>query len=177
MLLPHLREELDLLPSPALSDGQPNWTLHDPVRQQFFCIDGPTLEMLQRWEMGDPDLIAQDVCSHRALTLTHEDVVALAEFLVQHQLVRAVSTDALRTMTAPSIRVQDSSLKCLLQRDLVFRIPMIKSDAWLAHCVPMARWFYRWFFVWTILLALAAGLIQVLWRWDVFSASLLELFS
>jgi len=34
--LPPLREELALLPGPALAGGQPSHTLHDPVRNLFF---------------------------------------------------------------------------------------------------------------------------------------------
>ena len=41
--LPILREELDLLHGPHLPDGQPTWTLHDPLRNQFFQLDWPSL--------------------------------------------------------------------------------------------------------------------------------------
>ena len=58
MSWPELREELDLLPGPTLPDGQPSWTLHDPVRNQFFRIDWPTFEVLQRWGQGDADAVA-----------------------------------------------------------------------------------------------------------------------
>ena len=61
MALPRLREELDLMPGASLADGQPSWTLHDPVRNLFFRIDWPTLEILTRWDMDDPDRIAEDV--------------------------------------------------------------------------------------------------------------------
>ena len=88
MPLPRLREELDLLPGPAMADGQPSWTLHDPVRNQFFRIDWPTLEILQRWDLDDPQQIADDVSSHTTLSMTAEDVVEVAQFLVQHQLVQ-----------------------------------------------------------------------------------------
>ena len=60
--LPSLREELALLPGPVLPDGQPSWTLHDPVRNLFFRIDWPTFEVLQRWGQGSPAQMAQDVC-------------------------------------------------------------------------------------------------------------------
>ena len=87
MPLPRLREELDLLPGPNLPDGQPSWTLNDPVRNLFFRIDWPTLEILTRWSMDDPDQIAADVSEHTTLSTTRDDVIAVAQFLVQHQLV------------------------------------------------------------------------------------------
>ena len=49
MALPILREELALFPSPHLADGQPSWTLHDPVRNQFFQLDWLSFEILSRW--------------------------------------------------------------------------------------------------------------------------------
>lgn len=61
MALPGLREELDLLPGPTLPDGQPSWTLHDPVRNLFFRIDWPTFEILSRWSIDDFGAIARAV--------------------------------------------------------------------------------------------------------------------
>ncbi len=177
MPLPRLREELDLLPGPTLPDGQPSWTMHDPVRNQFFRIDWPTLEILQRWDMDDPERIAQEVSSQTTLTLTHEDVVAVAQFLVQHQLVQAVSADASRKMTEQLARIEGSPLKWLLHHYLFFRIPLIQPDAWLTRWLPVARWFGSRLFAWTTLLAFAVGLTQVLRRWDVFSASLVDTFN
>ena len=89
MPLPRLREELDLLPGPTLPDGQPSWTMHDPIRNSFFRIDWPTLEILQRWDMDDPERMAEDVNRHTTLSLTSADVEDVAKFLVQHQLVQA----------------------------------------------------------------------------------------
>jgi putative peptide zinc metalloprotease protein len=49
---PALREELDLLPGPVLPDGQPSWTLHDPVRNLFFQLDWASFEVFKRWHLG-----------------------------------------------------------------------------------------------------------------------------
>ena len=61
MALPPLRDELDLMPGPRLADGQPSWTLHDPVRHQYFRIDWLTFEILCRWSLGNPEAIAQSL--------------------------------------------------------------------------------------------------------------------
>ena len=98
MPLPPLREELDLMPGPAMPDGQPSWTLHDPARNQFFRIDWPTLEILTRWSMDDPEKIAADISEHTTLTLTTDDVLQVAQFVVQHQLVQATQPDVPRKM-------------------------------------------------------------------------------
>lgn len=177
MALPRLREELDLMPGPGLSDGQPSWTLHDPVRNLFFRIDWPTLEMLTRWHIDDAEKIAQDVNDYTTLSLTAEDVQAVAQFMVQHQLVQATQPEASRKMAEQWSRIQGSWFKWLLHHYLFFRVPLVRPDAWLVRWLPVARLFGTRAFALVTALALALGLSQVLRRWDVFTASLVDTFN
>ena len=177
MPLPPLREELDLLPGPNLPDGQPSWTLHDPVRNLFFRIDWPTLEVLTRWSMDDASQIAADVSEHTTLAMTEDDVKAVAQFVVQHQLVQARAPGASRKMAEQLARMQGSALKWLLHHYLFFRIPLIKPDAWLTRWLPAARAFGSRTFAWVTAIAFAFGITQVIRRWDVFSASLVDTFN
>ncbi len=177
MALPRLREELDLMVGPNLADGQPSWTLHDPVRNLFFRIDWPTLEMLTRWHLDDPQAIADDVNVHTTLSLTAVDVQAVAQFVVQHQLVQATQPDVPRKMAEQLARMQGSPLKWLLHHYLFFRVPLVKPDVWLVRWLPVARLFGTRLFALTTLLALFVSLSQVLRRWDEFSASLVDTFN
>ena len=177
MALPRLREELDLMPGASLADGQPSWTLHDPVRNLFFRIDWPTLEILTRWDMDDPDRIAEDVCNYTTLAIDKTDVTEVVQFLLQHQLVQATATDAPRKMAEQLARIQGSPLKWLLHHYLFFRVPLLRPDAWLTRWVTVARWFGSQTFAWLTLLALGVGLTQVVRRWDVFMASLVDTFN
>lgn len=177
MTLPPLREELDLMPGPNLADGQPSWTLHDPVRNLFFRIDWLTLEILTRWSMNDARLIAEDVCEYTTLAIGPDDVQEVVKFAVQHQLVQATAPDASRKMTEQLTRIQGSPMKWLLHHYLFFRVPLIRPDAWLTRWVGVARWFGSAAFAWLTLLALLGGLSQVVRHWDVFSASLVDTFN
>ena len=177
MALPRLREELDLIPGPSLPDGQPSWTLHDPVRNQFFRIDWPTLQIMQRWSMDDPKQIAADISAKTTLALTADDVLEVVQFLVQHHLVRGSGPDGPRKMAEQLARVQGTPLKWLLHHYLFFRVPLIKPDAWLSRWLPLARWFGSSGFAWLTALAMVAGFTQVLRHWDVFSASLVDTFN
>ncbi len=183
MPLPRLREELDLLPGPTLPDGQPSWTLHDPSRNQFFRIDWPTLEVLQRWDLDDPARIAADVCARTTLQLQPDDVEAVVQFLAQHQLLQpgaTASPDGARPaarLAAQLARLEGTPLKWLLHHYLFFRVPLVRPDAWLTRWLPVARWFGSRSFGLLTLVALAVGLTQVARRWDVFTASLVDTFN
>ena len=177
MELPRLREELDLLPGSPAPDGQPNWLLHDPVRNQFFRIDWPTLEILQRWDLDDPALIAADISANTTLALEVEDVQAVIRFLESHHLTQATSNQSAPKMAAQLARIQGTALNWLLHHYLFFRIPLLKPDAWLTRWLPVARWFVRPLFAWLTIGALLFGVFQVSRRWDVFSASFIDTFN
>ncbi len=177
MIWPELREELDLLPGPSLPDGQPSWTLHDPVRNLFFRVEWPTLEVLQRWHLADVQLIAQEISQDTPLSMTPDDVRQVMQFLVQHQMVKASMPDAPRKMAEQWRRIQGTPLKWLLHHYLFFRIPLIRPDAWLTRWLPVARWFGSRAFAAMTLVALVLGLAQVVRRWDVFTASLVDTFN
>ena len=174
---PQLRQELDLMAGPTLPDGQPSWTLHDPVRNQFFRIDWPTLEVLQRWDMADPEAIALDIAQHTTLHLSAEDVLGVVQHMVQNQLVQAHAPQASEKLAQQWFKLQGTPLKWLLHHYLFFRIPLWRPDAWLGRCLPLARAFGSRAFAWATLFALVLGLSQVARRWDVFSASLIDTFN
>ena len=91
--LPPLRE-LDLLPGPALPDGQPSWTLHDPVRNLFFQIDWASFEILQRWRLRWPGVIARRIQAETTLRAEPDDVEAMHRFLAQHELLQPAALTA-----------------------------------------------------------------------------------
>src|SRR3954467_1480971 len=86
--LPTLRQELAIAAGPRLADGQPSWTLHDPVRNQFFQLDWPTFEMLSRWDLKDPQAVIADINRHTALQLDDEAIDRLLAFLRDQQLLQ-----------------------------------------------------------------------------------------
>jgi putative peptide zinc metalloprotease protein len=177
MALPPLREELALLPGPVLPDGQPSWTLHDPVRNLFFRIDWPAFEVLQRWAFDDPATIAAAIGQDTSLQLDDADVQGVAQFLVSNQLTRPLGAQSARQLADRLEKVQGSVWKWLLHHYLFFRIPLLRPDAWLGRWQGVAGLFYSRTFAKLTGLALVLGLSQVARHWDGFSASLVDTFN
>ncbi|MFG6455793.1 HlyD family efflux transporter periplasmic adaptor subunit [Roseateles sp. BYS96W] len=176
MSLPVLREELDLLPGPCLPDGQPSWTLHDPVRQLFYRLDWPTFEILQRWWRRDGQAIAAEVSAQTTLDIQAKDVERVGEFLIAHQLTRPEPGLA-RQWAERWARQRGSPLHWLLHHYLFFRIPLLRPDAWLGRWLPVARLFGRPAFRLLTLAALLFGATQVAQQWNAFQSSLVDAFS
>ena len=170
---PALREELDLLPGPVLPDGQPSWTLHDPVRNLFFQLDWASFEVFKRWHLGAADAIVQDVSAQTTLTLQQEDVNALFQFAQRNDLLEPLPNSA-GTLAERWQSRRSSWMQWLLHNYLFFRVPLIKPDRWLTRWAPRLDFLFSGTFGWITLLALCAGLWGVSRAWGVFAATLVD---
>lgn len=177
MPLPLLREELALYCGPNLSDGQPSWTLHDPVRNQFFRIDWLTFEIISRWPMDELQAIADAVNLDTTLRPDAADVEMVARFLVDNQLVKPAGIDSSRQFSERLRRMRGNWQSWLLHHYLFFRIPLIRPDGWLERWQGWVAPFYSRGFALLTLAALGVGLVEVYRDWGRFSATLMDTFS
>lgn len=178
MPLPVLREELALFTGPALSDGQPSWTLHDPVRNQFFRIDWMSFEIISRWWHGDSQAIAEAVNCSTTLNADAQDVEAVARFLVDNQLVQARGAGSSARQFAERLARGRGSWKTwLLHHYLFFRIPLLRPDRFLDRWLSLVAPLYSRGFARLTLLALLVGGFEVYRDWGRFSTTLLDTFT
>lgn len=177
MPLPILREELAIYPGPHLADGQPSWTLHDPVRNQFFRIDWLTFEIISRWSLDELQSIAESVNDDTTLRPDAADVEAVARFLVENQLIKPTGVDNARQFSERLARMRGNWQSWLLHHYLFFRIPLIRPDGWLERWLGWVTPFYSRGFALLTLVALGVGLIEVYRDWGRFSATLMDTFS
>ncbi len=175
--LPILREELALYPGGHLADGQPSWTLHDPVRNQFFRIDWQSFEVFSRWALGDPQAICHSVAAQTTLRPDASDIAALVQFLVENQLVQPQGSASSQQMADRLGRMRGNWQTWLLHHYLFFRIPLVRPDAWLNRWSAAAAPLFTRGFAQLTLLALLLGGIEVYRDWGRFSATLLDTFT
>jgi putative peptide zinc metalloprotease protein len=177
MAFPSLREELALLPGPSLADGQPSWSLHDPIRNQFFRIDWQSFEILSRWQMANSQAIAEDICQSTTLQLEPEDVDAFIQFLGDNQLLHEVGTANIRKLTSRLEAVKGNWKQWLLHHYLFFRVPIVKPDNWLNDTAKYVQFFFSPLFFKLTIAALMIGLIEVARDWERFHSTLVDMFS
>ena len=177
MPLPTLREELALYPGPHLADGQPSWTLHDPVRNQFFRIDWLTFEIISRWSLDAMAAIAEAIILETALRPDTADVEAVTRFLVENQLVKPAGADSARQFSERLTKMRGNWQSWLLHHYLFFRIPLVRPDKWMNRCVSYVEPLYSRGFAYLTLAVLVLGVVEVFRDWERFSATLIDTFS
>ncbi len=168
MELPPLRDELRITEGPRSHDGQPGWTLHDPARSRFFRLDWPTFEILKRWTVGSPDLIARLICEQTTLKPTSADVVGVLEFANQNQLLRLAGADNSAAMADLYHRAQPGFIQWMIHNYLFFRVPLINPAKLLQRLDRVLAFLFRPAFWILTFVVLVTGLV-LLWRnWATF---------
>lgn len=176
-ILPPLRQELTVHPGPRGADGAPSWTLHDPLRNQFFRLSWPAFEMLSRWHLGQPEAVAETIRHETTLEVEAEDVAEMVEFLARGQLLQPAGPDYTRHLLSVARASRTSWTEWLLHHYLFFRVPLVQPDRVLGVLLPWTRWLGGTAFRLATLAALAVGLLLVGRQWSVFATTLVDQFS
>jgi putative peptide zinc metalloprotease protein len=174
--LPPLREELALHAGARGAHGEPSWTLHDPVRNQFFHLDWPSFELLSRWHLGSAPAVVAAVTAETTLALGADDVARLLDFLRLNELLAPRRGQA-RELAGQRQRRHGSLWTWLLHHYLFFRVPLLRPDGLLERLAPRLGWLYGRPF---LLLTVAAGLLGlggVSRHWGAYTATLVDLFT
>jgi len=177
MGMPQLREEIALHEGPRAPDGQPTWTLHDPVRNVFFRIDWQTFTILSHWHLEDGGAIMAAVAADSTLTVDLNDLQSVVDFLAKNELLRPFQAESSRIFAQKLDLMRGTWLRQLLHHYLFFRVPLVNPDKLLERWAPRVAWIYTVGFFRLTMLALIAGLVLVYRNWDQFHATLVDTLS
>ncbi len=177
MALPQLRDELTLHPGAAAPDGAPTWTLHDPLRNQFYRLTWAAFEVLSRWHLGAPQAVADAVSLETTLDMDEDDVMGVVEFLARGQLLKPATAADNARLLAMRDAMKSSWATWLLHHYLFFRVPLVRPDALLSQMLPWVAWLGSRRFRLVTIVALLIGLVLVGRQWESFATTFVDHFS
>ncbi len=158
-----------------MRDGQPSWTLHDPARNQFFQLDWLSFEILSRWSLGNPDLIAEKISQQSPLNPCANDVVDVLDFLGKNQLLHLVGVGQSKAWSDAIAKRNSSVWRSVLSNYLFFRVPLVKPQAFLERVSGSLSFLFAKGFWWLSGLALLFGVFTIMRQWDVFASTFFEM--
>ncbi|HEV7317194.1 MAG TPA: efflux RND transporter periplasmic adaptor subunit [Ensifer sp.] len=175
--LPPLRMELVLQQGPTLRDGSPSWTLHDPPANRYYRLGWLEFEILYRWHLRDPDLIARRIHAETTLTPSRADVERVADFVTASELNVDLSLRGTASRVERAGSRRESWARTLLHHYLFIRIPLVRPDPLLTRLLPLSDIIYTRTFLLLTVLAGLLGLHLALRQWDAFASALPWFFS
>ena len=174
---PKLREDLTLYPGPADQGGAPTWTLHDPVRNQYFQIDWVAFEIISRLDLKDAGVICNLIGQQTTLMVDLDNVEATLKFLSDNELLILNSPQNLELLYRKNQGRRKNWFDSLLHGYLFFRIPIVRPDKILDKLLPKLNFIFSKRFFQLTGLIFALGLWGVFRQWDAFSTTLVDTFS
>ncbi|MGQ7249719.1 HlyD family efflux transporter periplasmic adaptor subunit [Halomonas sp. V046] len=171
-----LRDDLRLEPARLRGDGEPAWTIQDPVTNRFYRIGWLEFEALLRWGQS-PGSIAQQIAAQTALSPSVDQILALADFLERHHLIRPTPQATERLAAQQENRRPWQSPGWWLHHYLFFRVPLIRPQRPLAAMASALGWLFTPLVAWLIVALGLTGIVLVVKRWDLFTHSVVEAFS
>lgn len=174
---PVLRQELTIHRGPPDENGASTWTLHDPVRNQYFSLDWISFNILSRWHLGGIDPIKDAVHQLTPIHLEDQDIQTVLEFLEANELIQRIDPASSAWLADKSLKQSKSLMAQLMHGYLFFRVPLFRPDALLSRLSPNVGFFYTPLFFKLTLFAFLFGLWGIYRQWSVFSATLVDTFS
>ncbi len=170
-----LREDLRVIEVAPEADGAPAWVIQDPVVNRFYRIGWLEFECLLRWS-GTARAVAAQIAGTTPLHAEPEQVLAVAAFLDQHQLVRP-DPSATDRLAARSSAAPWRQWRWWLHNYLFFRIPLVRPQAFLSAAARRLDPLIQPFTLWLLAVVSGVGLLLVFRQWDVFSHAVVDSIS
>lgn len=175
--LPKLRQELGLHQGATDFHGEPTWSLHDPVRNQYFALDWKGFEILRRFKLGSSEAIIKHITQTTTLQVSADDIESVVAFLQTNELIWSPQPDQTEWLMRRYQAQQKSLLAKLIHNYLFFRVPLLHPDRILDRLLPALSFLFSAWSIRLTGLALLFGLWSVLRDWQAFNATLIDTFS
>lgn len=168
LVVPPLREDLQLLPAGTDEYGAPCWTIHDPVRNRYFRIGYAAFEILRRWHMGRGGAIIDDIRKHTVLTPNERTLADLIRFLHGNGLIQRDTAETVAEFRRIASAGKPPLWKWLIHNYLFIRVPLVHPDSFLRKTRWIADILASRLVMYLIVILGVAGIFLTLRQWDLF---------
>lgn len=172
-----LRPDLTVTEGSRTRDGNPSWLVHDPVRNRFISIGWLEFEMLKRWSLKSPKVIAAAILEQTPLDIVASDVSAFSDFVAENDLTIADTGEETGMLADRSMLKKSAMKKKGMQRRIYFRLPLFRPDRFLEATLPFARMMTSRPALYVLALLAILGIYLVNRQWPHFVQSFSTLMS
>ena len=155
MLIPHLREDLRLIP--VKRDDGKTWYIFDPLRNKYHSVNRDTLLILKRWKGGEPLNQFIERLKSNEIDLSLQDLLDFIIFLKKNKLIKTRSHEDVKALSDEASQV---GIKKLSRFYIFYRLHLVNPDNWLYKNLGFARHLTSKYVRYPIYAAFIFGLIN-----------------
>ena len=177
MIIPYLRQDLEIFRGNSREDGSPAWLLYDAVRNKYFTLGLTAFRLIKNWRGGEDIQNFEKKINTQGIETTGDEIKSFVGFLQQNNLIIQPQGQGVPYLMQQKNSLKKSWLMNLIHSYLFFKIPLFTPDEWLGRTYNKVK-FLGSKKVRNIIYILGfIGLFLVIQQFENFSKTFLYFFS
>ena len=87
MIIPYLREDLEILRGNSREDGSPAWLLYDALRNKYFTLGLTAFKLIKNWSGGDDIKVFEKKINRDGIEADSDENKKFIDFLQLNNLI------------------------------------------------------------------------------------------
>ena len=133
MIIPYLRQDLEIFRGNSREDGSPAWLLYDAVRNKYFTVGLTAFRLIKNWRGGEDIQNFEKKINTQGIETTGEEIKSFVGFLQQNNLIIQPQGQGVAYLMQQKNSLKKSWIMNLIHSYLFFKIPLFTPDEWLGR--------------------------------------------
>jgi len=177
MIVPYLRQDLEIFRGNSREDGLPAWLLYDAIRNKYFSLGLTAFKLIKNWKGGEDIKNFEKKINSSGIDTSEEEIKSFISFLHQNNLIIQPTGQNINYLMQQKNSMKKSWLMHAIHNYLFFKIPLFKPDDWLSKTLKYVKHFASKKFRNLVYFFGLIGLFLVVQQLETFKSTFLYFFS
>ena len=177
MIVPYLRQDLEIFRGNSREDGLPAWLLYDAIRNKYFSLGLTAFKLIKNWKGGEDIKNFEKKINSSGIDTSEEEIKSFINFLHQNNLIIQPTGQNIAYLMQQKNSMKKSWLMHAIHNYLFFKIPLFKPDDWLSKTLKYVKHFASKKFRNLVYFFGFIGLFLVVQQLETFKSTFLYFFS
>lgn len=177
MIVPALRDDLEILRTNSREDGSPAWMIYDALRNKYFTLGLTAFKLIKHWVAGQDIINFEKKIKQEGLDVSKDEIVQFIVFLQSNNLIIQPGDKGVMNLMQQKLTTKQSWWMYVIHHYLFFKFPLFKPDAWLDRTLKYVKFFASKKFRYITYILGLIGLMVVMNQFEQFLTTFTYFFS
>jgi len=139
MIIPHLRQDLEILRGNSREDGSPAWLLYDAIRNKYFTLGITAFRLIKNWTGGVELKDFEKKINSEGIETNIDEIKSFVNFLQLNNLIVQPIGQGVNLLSQQKNSLKKHWLLNLIHSYLFFKIPLFKPDEFLNNFISKVK--------------------------------------
>lgn len=177
MIVPALRDDLEILRTNSREDGSPAWMIYDALRNKYFTLGLTAFKLIKHWVAGQDIVNFEKKVKQEGLDVSKDEIVQFIGFLQSNNLIIQPGDKGVMNLMQQKNATKQSWWMYVIHHYLFFKFPLFKPDVWLDRTLKYVKFFASKKFRYITYVLGLIGLMVVVNQFEQFLTTFTYFFS